>query len=73
MAALGIITSMFGFTDLMQSLIISLHFSQDSFGTAANVTGDQAISFIVDHIDRKDNDKKEEPDDAFVKEMEDAE
>ena len=73
MAALGIITSMFGFTDLMQSLIISLHFSQDSFGTAANVTGDQAISFFVDHIDRKDNDKKEEPDDAFVKEMEDAE
>lgn len=53
MSALGIITSMFGFTDVMQSLIISLHFSQDSFGTAANVTGDQTIGFIVDRLDER--------------------
>ncbi len=51
MAALGIITSMLGFTEPMQQLIISLHFSQDSFGTATNVTGDQALTFIVDKID----------------------
>lgn len=53
MAALGLIESMLGFTDPMKQLIIALHFSQDSFGTATNVTGDQAISLIVDQIDRK--------------------
>ena len=52
MAALGLITSMLGFTAPMQQLIIALHFSQDSFGTAANVTGDQAIALIVDKFDR---------------------
>lgn len=51
MAALGLITSMLGFTDPMQQLIIALHFSQDSFGTATNVTGDQAIALIVDRVD----------------------
>lgn len=57
MAALGLITSMLGFTDPMQQLIIALHFSQDSFGTATNVTGDQAIALIVDRIDRADSEK----------------
>ena len=52
MAALGLIESMLGFTDPMQQLIIALHFSQDSFGTATNVTGDQAIALIVDHADK---------------------
>lgn len=53
MAALGIITSMLGFTSGMQELIIALHFSQDSFGTSTNITGDQAIGFLVDAIDKK--------------------
>ena len=44
---------MLGFTESMSQLIISLHFSQDSFGTACNITGDQAIAFIVDYADRK--------------------
>ena len=57
MAALGLITSMLGFTDPMQQLIIALHFSQDSFGTAANVTGDQALALIVDEVDRKSSKK----------------
>ena len=52
MAALGLITSMLGFTEPMSQLIISLHFSQDSFGTACNITGDQAIAFVVDKADR---------------------
>lgn len=56
MAALGLIGSMLGFTDPMQQLIIALHFSQDSFGTATNVTGDQAIALIVNHIDGGDRD-----------------
>ena len=37
-------------TKAMQQLIISLHFSQDSFGTATNVAGDQALSMIVDKV-----------------------
>lgn len=53
MAALGIIKSMLGFTDGMSELIIALHLSQDSFGTAANITGDQAIALIVDKFDAK--------------------
>lgn len=57
MAALGLITSMLGFTAPMQQLIIALHFSQDSFGTATNVTGDQAIALIVDQIDRTGSEK----------------
>lgn len=56
MAALGLITSMLGFTEPMSQLIISLHFSQDSFGTACNITGDQAIAFIVDKVDKNKND-----------------
>ncbi|WP_343209863.1 dicarboxylate/amino acid:cation symporter [Anaerolentibacter hominis] len=55
MAALGLISSMLGFTEPMQQLIISLHFSQDSFGTAANITGDQAIALVVDKLDRRKN------------------
>lgn len=53
MAALGIIKSMLGFTSGMGELIIALHLSQDSFGTACNITGDQAIAAIVDKIDGK--------------------
>lgn len=53
MAALGLIETMLGFTSPMQQLIIALHFSQDSFGTATNVTGDQAIALIVNEVDRK--------------------
>ncbi len=53
MAALGIIKSMLGFTDGMSELIIALHLSQDSFGTACNITGDQAIGIIVDRFYKK--------------------
>ena len=51
MAALGLIASLLGFTEPMQQLLISLHFSQDSFGTACNVAGDQAIALMVETFD----------------------
>ena len=60
MAALGIIGSMLGFTESMQSLIISLHFSQDSFGTATNIMGDQTIAFVVDAVDQKHSERQTE-------------
>lgn len=56
MAALGLITSMLGFTEPMQQLIISLHFSQDSFGTATNISGDQALALVVNKLDAPQED-----------------
>ncbi len=41
---------MLGFTAAQQGLMIAIHFSQDSFGTATNVTGDGAIALIIDKI-----------------------
>ncbi len=53
MAALGLFTGPLGFTEAMAQLAISLHLTQDSFGTAANVTGDHAISFMVEAYDNR--------------------
>ncbi len=50
MAALGILSSMLGFTEADNALMIALYIAMDSFGTACNVTGDGAISIIVDRI-----------------------
>jgi len=50
MAALGILESMLGFPQALLSLMIALYVAQDSFGTAANVTGDCAIALMVNRI-----------------------
>jgi Na+/H+-dicarboxylate symporter len=50
MAALGLLSSMLGFTEAQVALMIGLYLTQDSFGTAANVTGDGAIAMIVDRF-----------------------
>jgi Na+/H+-dicarboxylate symporter len=50
MAALGLLSSMLGFSSDLQSLMIALYLAQDSFGTACNVTGDGAIAVIVNKI-----------------------
>lgn len=44
----------------LASLLIALHITQDSFGTAANVSGDNAIAVIVDAIYKKFIKKTEE-------------
>lgn len=54
MAALGILQSMLGFNDAQQALMIALYLAQDSFGTACNVSGDNAIAIIVDKISGSD-------------------
>lgn len=41
-------------TDAMQQLMISLYITQDSFGTAANVSGDNAIAVYIDEIYKRD-------------------
>ncbi|MGB4915912.1 MAG: cation:dicarboxylase symporter family transporter [Leptotrichiaceae bacterium] len=53
MTALGLLGSLLGMTSPQQALMIALHFSQDSFGTATNVTGDGAIAIIVDERNKR--------------------
>ena len=49
-AAIGLLTSMLDFDPTMVALMIALYMAQDSFGTAANVTGDGALANIVDRF-----------------------
>lgn len=48
MASLGILSSMLGFDENAQALMIALYIAMDSFGTACNVTGDGALALIID-------------------------
>lgn len=50
MAAIGIIGTMLGFDVQNQALMIALYIAMDSFGTAANVTGDGAIAMVMDRF-----------------------
>ncbi|WP_121610254.1 dicarboxylate/amino acid:cation symporter [Mesobacillus foraminis] len=54
MAALGLLESMLGFSPTMTSLMIALYLAQDSFGTACNVTGDGALTVLIDKLSGKD-------------------
>lgn len=53
MAALGLLSSMLGFDENLQALMIALYITMDSFGTACNVTGDGAIAMVVNKIYKK--------------------
>ena len=50
MAAVGLLQSNLGFDESMVSLMIASYIVVDSFGTAANVTGDGAIALIVNKL-----------------------
>ncbi len=50
MAAIGVLESMLGFDPAMIGLMIATYIAIDSVGTACNVTGDGAISLIVNEI-----------------------
>jgi len=54
MAALGLLETMLGFTEMQMSIMIAIYIAQDSFGTAANVMGDGALALIVNKFARKD-------------------
>ena len=47
MAALAPLSSILGFDEEAQALMIALYIAMDSFGTACNVTGDGAIALVV--------------------------
>jgi len=53
MAALGLLQSMLGFSEAQLGLMIALYLTQDSFGTACNVTGDGAIALLTDTFAKK--------------------
>lgn len=53
MASLGLLSSMLGFTETDNAMMIALYIAMDSFGTACNVTGDGAIAQIVARIFRR--------------------
>jgi Na+/H+-dicarboxylate symporter len=50
MAALGVLSSVLGFDASAQALMIALHVTMDSLGTACNVTGDGAIAVVMDRF-----------------------
>ncbi|MDE6509534.1 MAG: dicarboxylate/amino acid:cation symporter, partial [Muribaculaceae bacterium] len=50
MASLGLLSSMLGFSEADNGLMIALYIAMDSFGTACNVTGDGAIALIINRI-----------------------
>jgi Na+/H+-dicarboxylate symporter len=53
MAALGLLQTVLGFNENLIALMIALYLAQDSFGTACNVTGDGAVSILVEKISKK--------------------
>ncbi|WJY69124.1 dicarboxylate/amino acid:cation symporter [Corynebacterium auris] len=50
MAAVGLLQANLGFDESMVSLMIAAYIVVDSFGTAANVTGDGAIAMVVNRF-----------------------
>lgn len=70
MAATGLLASMLGFNDDMVALMIAAYIVIDSFGTAANVTGDGAIAIVLNRFAagkiEGHSAKREELDDATV-------
>lgn len=50
MAAIGLLTSILGFSETDCALMIALYIAMDSFGTACNVTGDGAIALVIDRF-----------------------
>lgn len=50
MASLGVLSSVLGFDQTSQALMITLYIVMDSFGTACNVVSDGALTLIVDKV-----------------------
>lgn len=55
MTALAPLSAILGFSQETNALMIALYIVMDSFGTAANVTGDGAIAVILDKIYKHDH------------------
>ena len=55
MAASGVLMANLGFNEAAVAFMIALYMAQDSFGTATNITGDGAVSAIIDAYEQKIN------------------
>ena len=55
MAASGVLMVNLGFNEAAVAFMIALYMAQDSFGTAANITGDGAVSAIIDAFEQRIN------------------
>lgn len=55
MAASGVLMANLGFNEAAVAFMIALYMAQDSFGTAANITGDGAVAAIIDAYEQKMN------------------
>ena len=60
---------MLGFNEAEVGLMFATYIALDSFGTAANVTGDGAIAMIMDKLTRGrlDTDSEKEPEELAVR------
>ncbi len=66
MAAVGLLGSMLGFDENMIALMIAAYIAIDSFGTAANVTGDGAISLVINKFAKGKINIRRDDEDAFT-------
>lgn len=73
MVAVGLMGSMMGFDESMIALMIAAYIAVDSFGTAANVTGDGALAMIVDRFAKGKIDDLDNPDNFLGEEGYEAE
>ena len=48
MASVGLLTTVFGFSDTMTTLVMTIYLALDGYGPAVNVSGDAAIAVVVD-------------------------
>lgn len=60
LAAIGILQSTLGFDETAVGLMLALFVIQDSFGTAANITGDGALAMIVNKVFGRERQNEEQ-------------
>lgn len=50
MASVGFLSTVFGFSDTMTTLVITIYLALDGYGPAVNVSGDSAIAVVIDKL-----------------------
>ena len=50
MASVGLLTTVFGFSDTMTTLVMTIYLALDGYGPAVNVSGDAAIAVVIDKL-----------------------
>lgn len=50
MASVGLLSTVFGFSDTMTTLVMTIYLALDGYGPAVNVSGDSAIAVVIDKL-----------------------